>query len=404
MILDYLSDNGLKKYPFQDGVSLFDTTKAFSFPNNFFLDIIFVAKVSTITGTYLSSYQNQYGSSQFVITFTTLPGNTVITLTIPYSSVVEKGLITYADSNVAIKIVPGWSFAQAKTGVDDTVYNFNQAGTLLAVAAVILMVPSVSSIAFYNWDGETNTVEADPVAIFTGNQSSPLTNLIISAGSNIDFELDGNILSLDVIRGAGTGLYNGCTTPTGVINTINYIPPSTLGNFLLETDDCYTVTPITHGLDLENTCAPKCTAEQLNNFAYYNNRITDGLTTVYTYADSIYNDIATELERYTADVLPTVNKPHYKIASLQSPSIATGKGYLTFSIGLFNPTNSSITYSFSASGGTLATHSLGPSSGSGTIPCLQHKIVTFTMYGTTGTTVTISGMIATVTISGTGTI
>lgn len=390
MALDYLAQNALMRYPFKDTTSLTDNSGVFSFPNDFFLDIILVAKQQDTQGAYLYSFQNRHTAATLTFKFKTLPEEHLITVDAPYTSITDKGLVVFADEAVAIKIVPGTACVKSLESTDETIYVFSSATAALAPSAVIRMGPRVTSLAFLNWDKDTNAPISTSELVFSGDETHSLDNLTLAGGFNTTFMFTDGVMACDVIRGSGAGLYDTCEDEGSAIRTINYIQPAAVGNFLFETDDCYTTIHHEFGLYLVNSCKPKCSAEQITGFAHYNNRIIDAETTLFTYAGQIYQDIKNEIDRYRTEVVPTLNQPYYKVAVQRSASIVAGKGYLTIGIGFFNPTAASITYSF-VSDGVQARNSTGELSQSAAVPCLSHSIASFTVFGDLTSTILVSG-------------
>jgi hypothetical protein len=128
---------------------------------------------------------------------------------------------------------------------------------------------------------------------------------------------------ISVLPGAGAGLHDPCSGDL-VIKTINEIGPDLLHrNFAMLTDGCYNVERgyldgvdwiPDFGLTFENTCHPKCTAEQLGAYAHYLNRVKDGMQDLITFASDLYTELAEYIEEYKTTELPAANAPVIKTA------------------------------------------------------------------------------------------
>ena len=140
-------------------------------------------------------------------------------------------------------------------------------------------------------------VQCDPVQInsITLDDAVIKGKVVISAGYNMDMEVTDNVLELPLIldtptdqvfdrnkkilnisavAGAGAGQYLNCEEPDAFIKTINTIPPSDNGNFILNATECYWPEVLGSNLGLEfllsqtptvklrNVCSPCCTCDQ----------------------------------------------------------------------------------------------------------------------------------------------
>lgn len=410
MVLEYLSSNALNKYPFNDTATLQAVDSSY-LSNNTFLDIIVASKKKEIIGAFLSSYISNTGSSTLTLVFTYFRSNETtigtITLTVPFSVVLDKEFYGLANNDVAVKVVFGNGAVQDK--LLSVSHTFTIATARLAQSAIILCDPRVTSVTFRNWNKGTNLPEASALGTVFGSEVTE-ASLTLREGANIAMAQLGATTTIDVLKGAGTGLYvpPECNDPVLTIKMIDEVGPNTNGNFLLVTDDCYTTTPAINGLFIDNICKPKCTAEQLSAFAHYLNRVNDGLSWVNSYATGISSALGTEITNFENNVIPTRNLPRYKVEFAKFPSVDSGIFYYSFAVGFFNPSNTAKTAAVTFSGGTIkearfkvgnAGEVLSGTTVSKSVPCLKVGILEFITYATAGTVVHITGTFGSLTVN-----
>lgn len=402
MPLDYLSSNALNKYPFDDSSSLKAADDTY-LSNDTFLDIVFVSKREDVIGAYMSAFSYNAGTTNFTTTFTYFNSalTTVGTISLEFdvAEAYDKNMYGQANADVAVKLVFG-------VGIEDDNVAFSKTYSIstarLAQSAVILMVPRVKSIEFYNWDKDTNLPEAVAEATIEGSESTEM-DLKLVEGSNVSMSLQNESAILEVIKGAGTGLYNGCGSDVLVIREINETGPDLNENFLLISDDCYVTVPVTNGLEIDNICTPKCTAEQMAAFAHYLNRITDGLTWVRDFAVTISDSLQDEIDAYNAS-LASMNAPYIKAKLTKFATIDSGVFYYSVSVGAFNPTDETVSFTCTTTtsgtyrpparfkvGNTTTTYT--PGTITADVPCRHVGIYEFVVRGTAATTLSITGSV-----------
>ena len=347
MTLDYLSSNALNKYPFTDTASLKSAEGPY-LSNDTILDLVVAAKQAAIKKVYLSSYISNTGTSQFTLVFTYMNAvNAVLgtfSVVIPFASVVERNTYGVADAALAVKIVFGPQFVLDK-GLS-LVRTFDASTGLLARSAVVLMVPRVSSVSFYNWDKDSEDYTLSPIVI-SGDETSAL-DLTLEEGSNVHITQSAKGAAISILSGLGTGLFNACDEAFLTIKKIDDVGPDVNHNFLLVTDDCYVTDPVAYGLVLTNNCTPKCSKEQLDDFTYYLNRVRDGMEWVTTYAQTVSASVRTEIDNFTTNVQPNQNKPSYKIKLEKFATVDPSRFYFSIAIGFFNATTGDLPLSFVA--------------------------------------------------------
>jgi hypothetical protein len=358
MILEYLTSNGLNKYPFDDSATLRNVTGLATLPNNLFLDLLVVSKIDSGNGAFIHKISNNYtGELTEELIFTlgvTLfdsSGSTVhiFEFDIPFDEVIEKEFYGMADDSVAVKVVFGTGFIEYKFKIITDPLIFSKNATTLVGSAFVPMVPRVKSIAFYNWDNVTQTAQEMPEAYFAGDEDPPPVNVTLKEGANTAFsQSKENQIIWDVLPGAGIGLYNDCDANTG-IKTINGIEPDIFNrNFLMLADECYRVLPgqindvgelipESASLSFLNTCTPKCSSDNLKAFANYLNRIRDGTVSVSAYAANVYNNMKDEIDLYRTTVDAVKRTPKYNVRWIKNQSI-TGKYYFSIAASFANPT------------------------------------------------------------------
>jgi hypothetical protein len=230
MELEYLTSNGLNRYPFVDNCNFLDGTFSgdpFPFPNDFILELLLVSKAADAVYAKFVNYSLFLTNLYFTFQVCDKNGNGLFnaSIIIPVSgleaNVLSRTFYSRDTSDYYMKILLG---PGVLTDTVDHTAAYNN--ILICPSAFIPAIPRVKSIAFYNLSDLVHTVDAD--------------DLIIEEGANLSFTKTGtNTMSVAVIRNAGTGLYNACDD-TLYLKSINNIKGSLSNNFLLNTDDCYT--------------------------------------------------------------------------------------------------------------------------------------------------------------------
>lgn len=360
-ILEYLTSNSLQVYPFKDSASLI-AVDLYRIPMDFFLDAQIVPKNKDVRRVYLSQLEKDALNIIFTIELTDIDGITIdtATYTVTAASIVEREVLNFSDSYAYFRVVPGASLAAISASPIFT-HTFTIDATEFTPSVVIPYNTTVDSIAFYNTDPSTNlpileaTVTAD--------------DLEIVAGANQDFQYLNESLSIAVLAGSGTGLYDGCPAPGSTINSINFVNPNSSGSFFIGADTCYKIEAATNGLLLTNECVPKCTGDQIAAFAHYENRVKDGLLDVGGLANDVRDTIVDEMDTYAATVALTKVQPSFTLSKVREDDSSTGEKLFSFFIKIINPTAAPITVNVDA---TLTSASLR----SDTLKALTDDVVT----------------------------
>lgn len=400
MNLEFLSGNELRKFPFTDD-SFLESDSGFVLGNDFFLDLLFHHKTVTapfylkltrlvvVANTSVQIYLSMYDSSDTII-------GSAFSFVVPFADVVNMQTIVSDHTAYWVKLVFGRGMVNTLT------QNIDESFDLLTFTdvAVVPALPKVEQIRLYNQETLFKTVTTDQVSDI---------ELVLEEGTNLAIADDGVNTTFDVFPGYGAGLYDACSDAL-FISTINFIPPSRDNNFLFLADSCYTTTPLTHGLLLENHCKPKCTIEHFENFVHYINRIKDGISTVGALAASTGTDLTTQIDDYNSTYVPVKNKPYIKHAYAKFPG-SGGTYFYSVVAGIFNTRNTDIAFDIMVShGGAFVPDTgrwrvkdtailLGSSAYAGILPCLSVGKLEFVFSATAGSTFTISGSLEGVAIT-----
>lgn len=403
MVLEYLSENSIKKYPFTDYSSVYDGS-SFYLSEGVILDLQFCWKTALSYVVRLTDISNSVLAETLTLSFEADNGDSTVgfDFVIPHAEVTPFGTVYDSDSSWSIKLVPGSGMVEL-IGEGDFTYSFDVGTADIVTSATIQPVPKVTSIKLYNNDSIFTTL--------VGNELAEV-DFELQAGTNMLFSKDGTRGVLEVIPGAGAGYYDVCTDLGLVITSVDAIPPDTIGNFLFQTDDCYTTAvgfdngtdwTDNYGLTITNHCTPKCTSEQFSNFAHYLNRVKDGIDTIGEEATTLVNDFNQLVADYTASLATTKNVPYIKKSMTSFPTATEDVYYFSVIIGYFNPTeeNIAVTASITPSSGNVLVDGAGrfkTAAGvtevidtlTGTVPCIGVGRLEFVVYGESGS-VTVSG-------------
>lgn len=349
MTFDYQKSNSLNKYPFVDNC-IVTSQVSFVLPNDFILDAVVSYKSFSYTTALdidvsLVSYTKAVDSYTFTFGLAGMGyggGTAFISVNVPFlgleAAVQNNDFFYNSENDCSIKLILG-EYAITEQASANRVELFDPGTAVLNKSCVFPAVPKVSSITFKN-NGVTLTS-------ISGSELDDI-GVVIEEGANLDFSLNNSKILASVKKGAGRGLYDDCGVDL-TINTINSIAPNNFRNFILNTDDCYVTSNNEYGLMIENICTPKCTTESITNFAYYNNRVKDGLSVVTNYAGMVFNFLNDHINYWVENVYPFKNRPYYKYSF--SKFIAPGpvdSYYYSCSIGLYNPSRYDITATVSA--------------------------------------------------------
>jgi hypothetical protein len=311
--LEYLTSNSLISYPFKSGRAVLESNNH-PIEDNWFYDILFTSFSDDIRSVYISKIKKT-NTGALELTFSNTENLSVLGVaTIASNNLVDhyknaaKSFASYSSLYFAVKLVFGPGLI-AKTAFEQN-YNFSEAS--LASAAVILNSPRLATLTFeaYNFDLSVSTTPTIEEVMVYSYPEVPT----VQPRYNSRFTLDSlNSGSLHILRGAGAGLYDPCPA-NGFIDdvySLSNVLPNSSGALFLNTSSCYTAnvlsgsnetlygtylykyrvfeiltSPLTtatvnvvhvgHSITFENFCKPKCPHENLNAYAHYLNRVSDG--------------------------------------------------------------------------------------------------------------------------------
>lgn len=325
--LSYLNENSLRRYPFRDDVSL-TSQEAFTLSNGLFLDLQILANIPNTVEAYLSRLT--INSHLVTFEFTFLDKNLTPLLIFNFQSTVtqDKQLITHQTSGGDIvRLIAGIELVSLSGSNGD--YTFHWPNTAVSTSALILPRPLVNTITFKNYDDSTV------------NTTSPNSSLNIGSGSNVNLNTPG--LSLTVVPGGGTGLFDACADlPTDVVRRINKIGPNSKGNFNIRTGPCMSSDVVTNGATFKHTCDPRCNEDQVSALAYYSNRIKSGLLIINTYATSIKHTLDALEIAYRDNKLAVAGKAVPYILAEVNTTSAPPDNFYSVSAAIFDPRKNSI--------------------------------------------------------------
>lgn len=311
--LEYLTSNSLISYPFKSGRVLGESNSN-PIEDNWFYDILLSSFSDSIRSVYVSKIKKT-STGGLEVTFSnsetlTAIGTAVVTsenLVNHYKNI-AKSFSAHNLGSFAVKLVFGPGLI-AKEAFEQT-YSLTEAS--LANSAIVLNRPRLNTLTFeaYNFDP---SVSSSPTIEQVIEYSYPEVPTV-QPSHNASFSLDSlNHGSLYITRGAGAGLYNACPEIGAIsdVYSLNSINPNQKGALFLNASSCYTantlsssnetlygtyldryrifeihtsptttstvdVVHVGHSITFENFCKPKCPHENLNAYAHYLNRVTDG--------------------------------------------------------------------------------------------------------------------------------
>lgn len=380
--MEYLTENSLITYPFKDGMTLKDLSSPYVVPPDCILDLQIVSKDADAVKAAMTALSKATGNISLEVTLYDSSDSVIDSSIMSWAigSIVERTTLTYSDSLLTAKLVPGPSLVTLAAGADFS-YTFSLAVAEICSSALLQRTPQVPQIEFFN-TSETTGLPVSEHAFTSAFNVGPRANITIA-------EVAPNI-QIGVEAGEGTGLYDGCSTAPGQIKTINYIA-SNQGHFLLQGDGCYNVVNLSNGLLFENTCVPKCTPENLVNFAHYQNRLHNGLNTIVDYADTLYGSIKTDMDDYLAVQVPLKSRSTFDAIFVKTQD--SRYTYYSFTVGMYNPSkvDRAVTMTISPYGAALVPGTVkfkvndttvfynSITSQTFTIPCLNYGTLVFVL-------------------------
>jgi predicted phage tail protein len=310
--LEYLTSNSLISYPFKAGRAV-NEGNAHNIEDDWFYDILFTSYSDDVRSVYISRVKKTVQGALELDFSNSENLSLLATVTVAANNLtnhfrnIDKSFASFSSSLFAVKLVFGSglvvksSFEQAYTPAEASLTN----------AAIVLNRPRLKTLTFeaYHFDFSVSAVPSiDEVMVYSYPEVPTL-----KPQYNSNFELTSiNHVNLQVLRGTGAGLYDPCT-PIGAIQdvySLNFVTPNSSGSLFLNASNCYTANTLSssnetlygtyldkyrtfeihtglgtttvdtvhvgHSITFENFCKPKCPHENLNAYAHYLNRVTDG--------------------------------------------------------------------------------------------------------------------------------
>ena len=256
--LEWLNHNSQRAYPLAEDATKADTTGVFELPDDFIVGLylpvhgtatvnpekFFVRSLAIFaTGYNVAIAYDDDATSPTLVASANIPKNTHVENT----SYALTGTNEFDDS--IGKLVIGSLAAVDLVG--EAQYYFDYDDGKLDSDVIRPMIRGISSIVLINGSEESAKLYGD---------------IELQAGANIRLTpiiIDGRdpIIQIDAIT--GEGLVEECVCedepPEGPgIQRINGVPPTSGGDFTLLGDDCLTILPIIHGLQLKDMCSDPC--------------------------------------------------------------------------------------------------------------------------------------------------
>jgi hypothetical protein len=308
--MEYLTVNSLTAYPFRKSKEY--SAEGHVIEKNWFYDILFVSKNETIRQVYISKIQKVLGaltitfsneelldSGDDVIASVTFPANDVVN----HFGNINQSFIYASTDLFDVKIVLG----EGLVNKSDFISLYTAEEGSLDNSAIILHRPRLKNLYLKKINASFNDLKKKVYSTVTVDSFSKITDppKIVSR-YNSYFTLENiNSVGIYVEKGAGAGLYDPCPVVgeiTDVYSLFN-VTPDNNGKLFLTSSFCYSLNTLTeqdvsyydgfspsllaeyadeilipnHSILIENSCSPKCPRENINSFAYYLNRVADGM-------------------------------------------------------------------------------------------------------------------------------
>lgn len=367
-IQGYRTENGLSSYPFKDTAGRTTAPSGRKLPDGLFIEAQITTKLSGITRAFLQGVSPVGGATeagkkkllvqlqlfnpagaqphgeedrlQFELPSTLVAGNTHSYLS-PGGSVLVRLVMGPALPAFQAGEL-GTSFA-FDTLLDNPTLGASGAGNVaeFVPSCLIVQPAAVSSIQFHN---VTSTVAtAALVAEVSGDME-------LVAGTNLSLIPVAGGFGVDVLPGAGTGLFDACTSGSTGIRTLNKVGGTDAGDFTLHGSDCYSLRSSPAKVIFSHHCEPKCTAAHISAFVHYWNRIRDGLRQLNEYgstgANSVQVGLLATLASYKAKVESLLQNKAPYIEVQHAQNSAAGRTYLSFAVGVYDPNRQDLLVNF----------------------------------------------------------
>jgi len=288
--LQWLNHNSQRSYPLADWGTAEDDSASITIPDDFIVGLDFPvhAGLNVQPEKFYLKTLGIYPTG-YTITLGYDDGSdypTVASVSIPKDAHEENRSYALAgsddyDDSVG-KIVIG-RLANVD-GLPSGLYMFSPAATPIETDCIRPMIRGISSLTVVNGNDRSDRIYGD-VELVAGTNMRLVANIVEGQSPEIVF----NAI-------AGEGLNEECACEESVdspaIRYINGIPPLIDGNFRMVGDNCLTISPITNGLQLTDTCSePCCGCEELDALTRQINRFADGVLTFQTFVGGLRSEV-----------------------------------------------------------------------------------------------------------------
>jgi hypothetical protein len=346
-ILEYLTTNSRVNYPFKDSCTLAQviSTRA-PLPIDAFLDFQLVAYDQPINRAVLKKLIAFRSEVDPVIMLDIVGlyadgSRHTFSFVVPFPTAAQQ-VSTVTSDGAFFRFITGDSIPAMLHG---TAYalpsDFDSVCTAeFCSSTIINPVAQVISTTFKNYDG----AEIYSFGI------ADIVNL--KAQANITgTQINDSSFYLDVLKDSGSGLYNACAAYDGEILRINDSTADSLGNLLLSADSCHYITNrvTDHKIFVDFPCRDIiCDAQEVQNLAYYINRLRHGMQDLNTYIKAVVADFTTQFNAYKAaqEAKAAMHAPY--IEADYAAYTSAGKSTLSFVVGIYDPNRSKLNLTLTA--------------------------------------------------------
>ncbi len=164
-------------------------------------------------------------------------------------------------------------------------YVFDYEGAGLETDCIRPQIRGITSLAIVTASGEVSDRIYGDIELVAGENMQINLSQVDGLASQVIF---------NAIEGEGLNEICVCEdVATGqCIATINGIPPLPDGNFRIVGDDCLEVSPISHGIQLTDTCSqPCCGCEELEALINQIDRFADGVVTLQGFMERLASEV-----------------------------------------------------------------------------------------------------------------
>lgn len=333
--IEYLELCGLSKHPFKPSSSLVSASSV-QLADNCILDAVFSCNDQDIFSVYLKRIYLSAGTLHVILGLLDSNLTELYTRELTAADTIveidEIDTMTEVDGKLTAKIIVGQGLVDM-IGEGDFDLTFAKQDAMFSGDTVRLAPNIITAVSFYN--------QNDLVHNFT-------SSIDWQGGYNVRLSDVDPTMQIDVLPGTGLGLYDGCSDAGSIITSINGQTADNQGNFIVNTDGCYTKIPGTNMLEFDQQCTAACGEEAYRGYAYYLNRLRDGIFGVGAYYNDTVADFSELIATYQAklDTIQAFKAPYIKVIANELVTNNV-KMYPTFVTGIYMPDKQPITASLS---------------------------------------------------------